>query len=353
MSAIDMLADRAPPPLDITPYRELLLDRECAVVNRRAAAARVGASATAEARDLLVTAWRAAGMHADVRPTILSGLVRFVDEPEVRQVLWEGLITVDSAHHLLGEAPILRFPGEASVRPAVRRGFVALAESLVDSPDPRLAAAALRVCVREHDLCSEGLAPARRHLTHPATPAPVLAAVTEALVALPHAAGLPTWQAALADLTVAAATRAPWATQRLARFQVGERPWRVALAEAQRTAGIHLTATASYRRVLEADLDGGRIDADLWSTYLALVDEQPARHRAWTARLKDAAAAGAAVDLLLRQGGISAALTAADLLTSLGASVTSEPAWAARAAAISAIHVDAAERLLLAEGARP
>lgn len=353
MCALDVLSDRAPPPLDITPYRELLLDRSSAVVNRRASAVRIGASATLQARDLLLTAWCAAGIHADVRPPVLSGLLRFVDEPEVRRALREGLTTVASAPEILRQAPpILCFPGEASVRPAVSRGFVALAESLVDSEEESLSAAALEVCIREHDLCSEGLEPARRHLIRRATPTSVVTAITRALGALPPAACRPTWQSALAELALAAAQGAPWAMQRLAGFVLGERTLRLTLAEAQQTGGLHLTAAASFKRVLEADLDLGRVDADLWSTYLAHIDEQPGRRIAWTAPLKAPVAAGALIDLLIRQGGAAAALTAADLLLLLGASAKGEPAWRARASAIIALHADAAERVLLAEPAR-
>jgi hypothetical protein len=356
MAALDMLADRAGPPIDLAPYRALLQATDCAVVNRRAAATRIARAATAETRDLLLATWRTEGMHLDVLKHVLPGLARFVDQAEARQALADGIRTIAGAFWLLNDAPaILLFRGEASVRPAVARAFVALAESLVDSENPAIAAAALHVCIREHAICSEGLSLAERHLLRPRTHPSTAAAIAVALIALPNEA-FPTWSAALDALArAAAAAGGSWAKMRLAALGsvAIRRPWCVPLALAQRAAGLHVTAAATLKRILDLDaVEGRRIDADLWSAYLELTDAQPGRRIPWNVRPNDPAVLEALLDYLTRHGGVSAALTAVDLLSLMEDAARLDPRWESLADRVRTMHPDAAERLLLMTGPR-
>ncbi|WP_437574869.1 hypothetical protein [Sorangium sp. So ce887] len=348
MSALNVLSERMPGPFDLAPYRELLLSKDCAVVNRKNAAGRVSASATVEARDLLMEAWRSEDLHPSIRPDILAGLLRFVDQADVRQVLIDGITTVPDTWPLLNPGSRLLFPNESRTRPAVARGFVALAEVLVDCGDERIASTAAGVCIAQHDLCSEGLGLATRLLAEARTSGRVLVQTVDSLSRLPDA-GLPHWQAALARLVAAASGSRTWAVARLARLAPRPRAFRVALGLAQKAAGLRLTAAASLKEILDVDLVEVRFAKELWSEYLALVDEQPARRIPSTGKLKDSRLAASLIDWLIQHGGLAAALSAAELSLQVEKQLRDSPAWRARRDAIRAMHADAAERLLLAD----
>lgn len=354
MAALATIDDRAGPSIDLAPYRALLLTGDCAVVNRRAAAARVACAETAEARDLLLAAWRTEGLHPDVRRQVLPGLARFVDQAEARRALADGIETL-GAFQVLNAAPgVLLFRGETTVRPTVARAFVALAESLADSDDPFIAAGALRVCIREHALCSEGLSLAERHLTRSHTQPTTADAIAVALMALPIDEALATWSAVLDALARAAAGGGSWAAVRLARLGsvATGRTWRVPLASAQRAAGLHVTAAATLEPILTRDaVEGRRVDGDLWSAYLELTDAQPSRRSPWKLRMNDPAAIEPLLEYLTQHGGVSAALTAVDLLLLVDETARAASRWKSFADRVRAMHRDAEERLLLAIGA--
>ncbi|WP_437278111.1 hypothetical protein WME90_43960 [Sorangium sp. So ce375] len=349
MSALNVLSERMPGPFDLAPYRELLLSKDCAVVNRKNAAGKVSASATVEARDLLMEAWRSEDLHPSIRPDILAGLLRFVDQADVRQVLIDGITTVPDTWPLLNPGSRLLFPNESRARPAVARGFVALAEVLVDCGDERIAATAAGVCIAQHALCSEGLGLATRLLAEARTSGRVLVQAVDSLSRLPDDAGLPHWQAALARLVEAASGGRTWALARLARLAPRPRAFRIALGLAQKAAGLRLTAAATLKEILDVDLVEVRLATELWSEYLALVDEQPARRIPSTGKLKDPRLAAALIDWLIQHGGLSAALSAAELSLQVEKQLRDSPAWRARLDAIRAMHADAAECLLLAD----
>ncbi|WP_437954383.1 hypothetical protein WME76_22575 [Sorangium sp. So ce119] len=349
MSALDVLSERMPGPFDLAPYRELLLSKDCAVVNRKNAARRVSAAATVEARNLLMEAWRSEDLHPSIRPDILAGLLRFVDQADVRQVLIDGITTVPDTWRLLNPGSRLLFPNESQTRPAVARGFVALAEVLVERGDERIASTAARVCIAQHDLCSEGLGLATRLLAEARTSGGVLVQTVDSLSRLPDDAGLPHWQAALARLVAAASGGRTWAAARLARLAPRPRAFRVALGLAQKAAGLRLMAAASLKEILDVDLVEVRFATELWSEYLALVDEQPARRIPSTGKLKDSGLAASLIDWLIQHGGLAAALSAAELSLQVEKQLRDSPAWRARLDAIRAMHADAAERLLLAD----
>ncbi|WP_437854622.1 hypothetical protein [Sorangium sp. So ce363] len=349
MSALNVLSERMPGPLDLAPYRELLLSKDCAVVNRKNAAGRVSAAATVEARDLLMEAWRSEDLHPSIRPDILAGLLRFVDQADVRQVLIDGITTVPDTWPLLNPGSRLLFPNESQARPAVARGFVALAEVLVECGDERIASTAAGVCIAQHDLCSEGLGLATRLLAEARTSGRVLVQTVDSLSRLPDDAGLPHWQAALARLVAAASGSRTWAAARLARLAPRPRAFRIALGLAQKAAGLRLIAAASLKEILDVDLVEVRFAKELWSEYLALVDEQPARRIPSTGKLKDSGLAASLIDWLIQHGGLAAALSAAELSLQVEKQLRDSPAWRARLDAIRAMHADAAERLLLAD----
>ncbi|WP_437763215.1 hypothetical protein WME77_34955 [Sorangium sp. So ce764] len=349
MSALNVLSERMPGPLDLAPYRELLLSKDCAVVNRKNAAGRVSAAATVEARDLLLEAWRSEDLHPSIRPDILAGLLRFVDQVDVRQVLIDGITTVPDTWQLLNPGSRLLFPNESQARPAVARGFVALAEVLVECGDERLASTAAGVCIAQHDLCSEGLGLATRLLAEARTSGRVLVQTVDSLSRLPDDAGLPHWQAALARLVATASGDRTWALVRLARLAPRPRAFRIALGLAQKAAGLRFMAAASLKEILDVDLVEVRFAKELWSEYLALVDEQPARRIPSTGKLKDPGLAASLIDWLIQHGGLAAALSAAELSLQVEKQLRGSPAWRARLDAIRAMHADAAERLLLAD----
>ncbi|MDC0679103.1 hypothetical protein [Sorangium atrum] len=349
MSALNVLSERMPGPFDLAPYRELLLSKDCAVVNRKNAANRVSASATVEARDLLMGAWRSDDLHPSIQPDILAGLLRFVDQADVRQVLIGGITTVPEMWPLLNPGSRLLFPNESQARSEVARGFVALAEALVESGDERIASTAAGVCIAQHDLCSEGLGLATRLLAEARTSGRVLVQTVDSLSRLPDDAGLPHWQAALARLVAAASGGQTWALARLARLAPRPRAFRIALGLAQKAAGLRFTAAASLKEILDVDLVEVRFATELWSEYLALVDEQPARRIPSTGKLKDPGLAASLVDWLIQHGGLGAALSAAELSLQVEKQLRDSPAWRARLDAIRAMHADAAERLLLAD----
>ncbi|WP_437905482.1 hypothetical protein WME95_45550 [Sorangium sp. So ce327] len=349
MSALNVLSERMPGPFDLAPYRELLLSKDCAVVNRKNAAGRVSAAATVEARDLLMEAWRSEDLHPSIRPDILAGLLRFVDQADVRQVLIDGITTMPDTWSLLNPGSRLLFPNESQARPAVARGFVALAEALVECGDERIASTAAGVCIAQHDLCSEGLGLATRLLAEARTPGRVLVQAVESLSRLPNDAGLPHWQAALARLVAAASGGRTWAAARLARLAPRPRAFRIALGLVQKAAGLRFIAAASLKEILDVDLVEVRFDKELWSEYLALVDEQPARRSPSTGKLKDPGLAASLIDWLIQHGGLAAALSAAELSLQVEKQLRDSPAWRGRLDAIRAMHADAAERLLLAD----
>ncbi|WP_438040410.1 hypothetical protein [Sorangium sp. So ce128] len=349
MSALNVLSERMPGPFDLAPYRELLLSKDCAVVNRKNAAGRVSAAATVEARDLLMEAWRSEDLHPSIRLDILAGLLRFVDQADVRQVLIDGITTVPNTWPLLNPGSTLLFPNGSQARPAMARGLVALAEALIECGDERIASTAAGVCIAQHDLCSEGLGLATRLLAEARTSGSVLVQTVESLSRLPDDAGLPPWQAALARLVAAASGGRTWAAARLARLAPRPRAFRIALGLAQKAAGLRLIAAASLKEILDVDLVEVRFDKELWSEYLALVDEQPARRSPSTGKLKDSGLAASLIDWLIQHGGLAAALSAAELSLQVEKQLRDSPAWRARLDAIRAMHADAAERLLLAD----
>lgn len=359
MSALNMLIDRGSESLALGPYRTLLLSRDCAVVNRKAAAVRVAQLVSEEARELLLAAWQSETLHPDMRHEILVGLMRHVDRPGITSLLVAGIPPLSSAHSLMLMTDHLLFPGESTVRPSVAKAHVALAEFFVDSTNEHLARAALEICVRKYSLCSQGLALALRYLSDPRTGTRGIEAITSALVTLPVEAGFPVWSAALESLVAAGAEGNQWALLRLAKLAppnsalggpAQTRLWRLTLAMAQRNVGLGLTAAESLKRILEADLNEGRVDTEVWATYLAVVDEQPSRWSPfpWTFKITNVPASGQVVDLLVHHGGASAALTAAELLLLAQDQHSKEdPLWAPRWAAVGALHPDAAERLMV------
>ncbi|WP_437589220.1 hypothetical protein [Sorangium sp. So ce1000] len=177
----------------------------------------------------------------------------------------------------------------------------------------------------------------------------VLVQTVDSLSRLPDDAGLPHWQAALARLVAAASGSGTWALARLARLAPRPRAFRIALGLAQKAAGLRLMAAASLKEILDVDLVEVRFAAELWSEYLALVDEQPARRIPSTGKLKDPGLAASLIDWLIQHGGLAAALSAAELSLQVEKQLRDSPAWRARLDAIRAMHADAAERLLLAD----
>lgn len=120
-----------------------------------------------------------------------------------------------------------------------------------------------------------------------------------------------------------------------------------------RLEGMHVAAVATLKRVVDNDaVADKRIDGDAWSAYLALSDAQPGRRIPWNLRLNDPAFVEALIEWLTAHGGVSAALTAVDLLLLSDAAARADPRWQSLADRVRAMHPDAAERLLLATGAR-